>query len=322
MKNSKCSKEANRLKEEGNKLFVAGKFHQSLERYNRALLRVDQEDEARSFSLILANRSAVLFKLKEYQMCLDDIKISLDHHYPSRLAYKLYDRRARCFYFLGDKNNFLEVLDVMEKMNLDDDDDAKRKLDKMVEELKQLNAEKLLPKKMKRKRMSKTKCEHVNSHFEGLSSSLEMRESRERGRFMVAREDIPAGTVLGAEDPVASTVLPGQRSSLCSLCFSRLVLTFLPCAECEAKFCSLACWETARTGSHRLECGLQTDLASLLTAVKGGEAPPQYYQLCLMTIGELSVEDVMEVDISQPVDMRTVPHQREGKLLSLFNLVR
>ena len=51
MKNSKCSKEANRLKEEGNKLFVAGKFQQSLERYNSALLRVDQEDEARSFSL-------------------------------------------------------------------------------------------------------------------------------------------------------------------------------------------------------------------------------------------------------------------------------
>ena len=75
-------------------------------------------------------------------------------------------------------------------------------------------------------------------------------------------------------------------------------------------------------GGHRLECGLQTDLASLLRHVKGGETAPEYYQVCLMAIGDLSVENILEVNIHQPLDMSRVPNQEEGRLESIFNLVR
>ena len=38
---SKFSGEAERLKDEGNKMFVAGRFKQSLEKYNQALVLVE-----------------------------------------------------------------------------------------------------------------------------------------------------------------------------------------------------------------------------------------------------------------------------------------
>ena len=131
IKSGKCSKEANRLKEEGNKFFVAGKLEQSLERYNRALIRVDHQVSP-DLSLILANRSAVFFKLKEYLLCLDDINFALDHNYPPHLAYKLHDRRARCLYYLGEENSFLENLQTMEEMILEDSTSDQKRV-KMVQ---------------------------------------------------------------------------------------------------------------------------------------------------------------------------------------------
>ena len=140
---------------------------------------------------------------------------------------------------------------------------------------------------------------------------------------MVAREDIPAGAVLAAEDPVVSVLSPGVRSQFCSLCFSRVSQYWLACPGCcEVKFCSPQCWRRAGAGSHRLECGLDTDLAATLGQVKGGAAPPEYYRLCLMAIGEREVEEVSQVDISQTVDMCRVPQQQEGQLESLLRLVR
>ena len=56
--------------------------------------------------------------------------------------------------------------------------------------------------------------------------------------------------------------------------------------------------------------------------MKGGAAPPEYYRLCLMAIGEREVEEVSQVDISQTVDMCRVPQQQEGQLESLLRLVR
>ena len=318
----KSCTEANKLKDEGNKLFVGGRFKQSLEKYNQALLVVDQTKVSDSFSMILANRSAVFFKLKQFQHCLDDIELALENNYPSHLRFKLYDRRARIFYFLGEKNNFIENLSLMEKLSRDDAGTS-GKLEKMIEELQQLDIEHLSSKKTIRNTKHKTRCEEVNSNFAGFSSSLEMCQSPARGRFMVAREDIPAGAVLAAEDPVVSVLSPGVRSQFCSLCFSRVSQYWLGCPGCcEVKFCSPQCWRRAGAGSHRLECGLATDLAATLGQVKGGAAPPEYYRLCLMAIGEREVEEVSQVDISQTVDMCRVPQQREGQLESLLRLVR
>ena len=48
------------------------------------------------FSSCLSPRSAVLFSLKAYGMAIDDIDLSFRLGYPDDLAYKLYDRKAKC----------------------------------------------------------------------------------------------------------------------------------------------------------------------------------------------------------------------------------
>jgi hypothetical protein len=65
------------------------------------------------FSLSLANRSAVLFKLKEYTRCVEDIDIALEAGYPASLRYKVAERRFRCSLMLDDQKQFLQDLKLV-----------------------------------------------------------------------------------------------------------------------------------------------------------------------------------------------------------------
>ena len=49
---------------------------------------------------------------------------------------------------------------------------------------------------------------------------------------------------------------------------------------------------------------------------------PEYYRLCLQVIGARTVEEIIQVNISQSVDMSQVPCQEERQLESLLRLVR
>ena len=43
-----------------------------------------------------ANRSAVLFQMKEYELCIRDITRAFNYSYPNNLMYKLFERKSRC----------------------------------------------------------------------------------------------------------------------------------------------------------------------------------------------------------------------------------
>ena len=56
---------------------------------------VDEETlESRDLALALANRSAVLFSLKAYNLALDDIRLALESGYSKELRYKLLERKV------------------------------------------------------------------------------------------------------------------------------------------------------------------------------------------------------------------------------------
>ena len=50
--------------------------------------------ESKELSLVLANRSAVLFSLKAYPLALDDIKVAFEVGYPKELHFKLLERKV------------------------------------------------------------------------------------------------------------------------------------------------------------------------------------------------------------------------------------
>lgn len=55
---------------------------------------------AEELSIVLANRSAALNHLEQYEDTLSDIKRCLALGYPRHLRYKVYERRARCLLVL------------------------------------------------------------------------------------------------------------------------------------------------------------------------------------------------------------------------------
>ena len=100
--------EAIRLKEEGNKYFVKGNFRKSLEKYNSAIGVVDDK---KTFSVLLGNRSAAFYNLKQFESCLDDIEVAFKNNCTETLQLKLLERRARSVYSLGDKKKFAGEID-------------------------------------------------------------------------------------------------------------------------------------------------------------------------------------------------------------------
>merc|ERR1712088_396072 len=89
-----------------------GKDLDALYHYSQAIITtpVGSDGKSRELAVLLANRSAVLFSLKAYGMALDDIKLSFQMGYPDDLAYKLYDRKAKClvtFKLMGDAVTFM-----------------------------------------------------------------------------------------------------------------------------------------------------------------------------------------------------------------------
>lgn len=48
-------------------------------------------------AIIIANRSAALYHLQQYEFALMDIDIALSMNYPKELTFKVLDRKARCY---------------------------------------------------------------------------------------------------------------------------------------------------------------------------------------------------------------------------------
>ena len=74
--------------------------------------------------------------------------------------------------------------------------------------------------------------EERNDSFDGFSNLLEMKQTAERGRFMVAKKRISVGTVLGAENPMASMILYDKMSTNCYTCYQSIRDYFIPCPGC------------------------------------------------------------------------------------------
>lgn len=70
------------------------RFYDALVCYNRSLC--NSTPESTEFALSLANRSAVYFEIKDFELCLENIKLAIDNGYPKDKVKKLLDRREKC----------------------------------------------------------------------------------------------------------------------------------------------------------------------------------------------------------------------------------
>lgn len=122
-----------------------------------------------------------------------------------------------------------------------------------------------------------------NGSISGASSSLSLNFSTERGRHLVASQDILPGQNLLKEKAFVSVLCPGEGDSLllqdssetvwdtrvtnadlyCHHCLKQL-LASIPCCGCSyAKYCSQNCADVAWEQYHRTECPLGALLLTL-----------------------------------------------------------
>uniref|UniRef100_A0A8C3E5R5 Protein-lysine N-methyltransferase SMYD4 n=1 Tax=Corvus moneduloides TaxID=1196302 RepID=A0A8C3E5R5_CORMO len=236
-------------------------------------------------SVCFANRSAALLHLGHFEVCLEDIARAESHGYPDRLLPKILLRKAECLLCLGRLQDAQDILRVLEsKIALE------RVMTTHLTRLKKLSQLKVklcekerCPEPAREARggiQGKSEIWEENNNISGASSSLSLSFDAERGRHLVASQDIVPGQSLLKEEAFVSVLCPGESLPLqggeaawdtgatnadlyCHRCLRQL-LASVPCQGCSyAKYCSQDCADVAWQQYHRTECSLGALLLTL-----------------------------------------------------------
>lgn len=95
----KSNKKASKIRTRANKKFQNKNYVGALVDYNMSVMTANIGSQ--EYALALANRSAALFYLEEYDSCISDIHRAIVSQYPDDLAYKLYHREVKCLVKMG-----------------------------------------------------------------------------------------------------------------------------------------------------------------------------------------------------------------------------
>ena len=250
----------------GNQVYQKNKLQEALDYYNQSICLaphppppnaflmhpVEPHDEGythEELALGYANRSAVLFQLKEYELCIRDITRAFDNSYPNNLMYKLFERKARCLKALKEYPRALEAMKSAEMwmkystLSETKSSNFKKDITKQVEFLEEKVAAMAIGdfslKQDHRKTMSAPVKVlstpdvkgGVNKEVPCMRDDVRLAYTEEKGRFLVATQDIPPGELLITEIPYSSILLPEYFNTHCQSCFHR-VLSPIPCWCC------------------------------------------------------------------------------------------
>ncbi|NXM50269.1 SMYD4 protein, partial [Gymnorhina tibicen] len=270
-------------REQGNREFKRGHYQAALRLYSKVASH--EPPGSPEVSVCFANRSAALLHLGHFEVCLEDIARAESHGYPDRLLPKVLLRKAECLLCLGRLQDAQDILGVLEsKIALD------RVMTTHLTRLKKLSQLKVklcekerCPEPAREARggtQEKSEMWEENNSISGASSSLSLRFDAERGRHLVASQDIVPGQSLLEEEAFVSVLCPGESLPLqdgeaawdtratnadlyCHRCLRQL-LASVPCQGCSyAKYCSQDCADVAWQQYHRTECSLGALLLTL-----------------------------------------------------------
>ncbi|KAM9176800.1 SET and MYND domain-containing protein 4 [Mergus octosetaceus] len=275
-------------RQEGNRRFGRGCYGDAALLYSQAASH--ELPGSPEVSLCFANRSAALFHLGHFEVCLEDIARAQSHGYPDRLLPKVLLRKVECLLCLGRVQDAADALAAVENKIAVDGIMTGPEHQTLLKKLNQL--------KLKvREREScpepaleacgdaqrESEIWEENDNISGASSSLSLKFNAEKGRHLVASQDILPGQNLLKEEAFVSVLCPEEGESrllqnssemvwdaqvtnadlYCHHCLKQL-LASVPCRGCSyAKYCSQNCADTAWEQYHRTECSLGALLLTL-----------------------------------------------------------
>lgn len=250
--NPKNNKKARKIREDANVKFQNRDYISAFCEYNKSVMtaKIDSKD----YVLAVANRSAALYYLEEYEDCIHDIHQALDKKYPTELAYKLYEREVKCLKLIGKtsqaKLKFNEFL-----LHL-----SRALLPKEKKKNIELQIKRLLNETNKKETNNKFNLIKLlggpNKNIPALSKFVKMKYSESMGRCLVVSSDINPGDVLAIEKPYAGVLRQESYEHNCHNCFKRC-LSGIPCLKCtQVIYCNEICREKSYVNGHKYECSM------------------------------------------------------------------
>ena len=259
----KDNAKAAKSREDGNKEFEVGNFKAALVKYNMAACQAKQQGG--ELSLALANRSAVLQRLKLFTKGVADVDRALEAGYPQDKMFKLLERKGLMLVELRKYDQARDCFSKAKKM-VHNSSMNEAKIEKFVSDMdKQID--KIKDKKDSNDDISEQKSPHRDKHsilqiqkphpkYKSLDEAVEIKYTVDQGRFAVASRDIPAGTTILVEDPLGWTLEADHFSTHCQHCLCEVSVP-VPCRTCcSVVFCSDTCRDEAWTRYHARECGI------------------------------------------------------------------
>ena len=237
---AKDVKDSQKCRNLGNQLYQKNKLAEALEKYSESISAAPHPPPPHSYlfnqdapnngndgtngngesyeelSLGYANRSAVLFQLKEYELCIRDITRAFDNSYPNNLMYKLFERKARCLKAMKDFPRAMEAMKNAEMwmkystLSETKSSSFKKEIAKQVEFLEEKVAAtdiKEYGDQMDQKRGLIAPVKHLptpqinsevglNPEIPCVRADVSLKYATDKGRYLVADKDIQPGIIL------------------------------------------------------------------------------------------------------------------------------
>uniref|UniRef100_A0A182WDC2 MYND-type domain-containing protein n=1 Tax=Anopheles minimus TaxID=112268 RepID=A0A182WDC2_9DIPT len=212
------------LREDGNLFFQPSSKAQLLratQYYNKSIAYAEKGSEERA--LAYANRSSVCLQLRQYEDCLENIRLARESNCPERLLEKLERREA------------IAKAAMLKPTSETDDEEA------VVEQLKL--------------------SYNCHANVPQMVECLQLRRNEEFGRHVVTNRQLRAGDVVIIEKPFASMTSEEFHFWRCDHCHDINLFNLIPCEGCTmAMYCSEECLSKAHQQYHRYECAVLRDL--------------------------------------------------------------
>ncbi|XP_048374640.1 SET and MYND domain-containing protein 4 isoform X2 [Sphaerodactylus townsendi] len=263
-------------KTEGNQRFQKKKYQTAGMLYSKALSHTEVSTPERA--VCYANRSAALFHLDQFELCLEDIERALAEGYPHQLRHKALLRKVECLLSLGRAGEATDVLCYLEREVTADQSSNNQQV--LLGKLSQLKAKASKGNSFVGQPTMASKTQEAlepleeNHRISCASVAVSLQMSPRKGRHLVADRDILPGEILVKEEAFVSVLRPGEGLLLqgsaaktldkqfdsedlhCHRCLRRL-LASVPCQGCSyAKYCSQTCAQLAWEDYHQRECSL------------------------------------------------------------------
>lgn len=258
---AKSPHESKVLRDKGNALFKEGRYGEALTAYTEAVKYApypqfgDKNDN--SLALALANRSASLYALARYRLCLLDIELAIKYGYPEPNLFKLLIRKVKCLHILSVWTNDVEnVKDTLRNMLTFEDtkDFVRAEITGMFDFIKQTNPQDVLKDDADIDDEIEMKITNSSKVLSDAADCVEMSYDQDKGRYMLANKDVSFGRLLIIEEPYVCNIAPQNRDSYCYGCCGRLYSCGLSCPSCsQVLYCSTRCQE-ANAFLHKFEC--------------------------------------------------------------------